>query len=59
VFYVGSSALCVPHSVSEGGAALGAQAGPTRLTSAFRDAGFVSAEVAVATQTNLVIEAKN
>ena len=32
VFYVGSSALCVPHSVSEGGAALGAQAGPTRLT---------------------------
>lgn len=59
VFYVGSSALCVPHSVSEGGAALGAQAGPTRLTSAFRDAGFVSAKVAVATQTNLVIEAKN
>jgi hypothetical protein len=45
--------------VSEGGAALGAQAGPTRLTSAFRDAGFVSAKVAVATQTNLVIEAKN
>jgi SAM-dependent methyltransferase len=59
VFYVGSSALCVPHSVSEGGAALGAQAGPTRLTGAFRDAGFVSAKVAVATQTNLVIEAKN
>ena len=24
VFYVGSSALCVPHSISEGGAALGA-----------------------------------
>lgn len=57
VFYVGSSALCVPHSVSEGGAALGAQAGPARLTAAFRDAGFATAHVAVATATNLVIEA--
>lgn len=57
VFYVGSSALCVPHSMSEGGAALGAQAGPARLTGAFRDAGFTTAHVAVATATNLVIEA--
>lgn len=57
VFYVGSSALCVPHSVSEGGAALGAQAGPGRLTAAFHDAGFTSADVAVATAYNLVIEA--
>ena len=57
VFYVGSSALCVPHSVSEGGAALGAQAGPARLTAAFRDAGFATAAVAIATATNLVIEA--
>ncbi|MDP3890076.1 class I SAM-dependent methyltransferase [Nocardioides sp.] len=57
VFYVGSSALCVPHSVSEGGAALGAQAGPARLTSAFREAGFATARVAVATATNLIIEA--
>lgn len=59
VFYVGSSALCVPHSVSEGGTALGAQAGPARLTGAFRDAGFASAEVAIATATNLVIEARS
>jgi ubiquinone/menaquinone biosynthesis C-methylase UbiE len=57
VFYVGSSALCVPHSISEGGAALGAQAGPARLTRAFRDAGFTSARVATSTMTNLVIEA--
>lgn len=56
-FYVGSSALCVPHSISEGGAALGAQAGPARLTGAFHQAGFASAHVAVATPTNLVIEA--
>ncbi|WP_332644116.1 methyltransferase domain-containing protein [Aeromicrobium sp.] len=59
VFYVGSSALCVPHSMSEGGSALGAQAGPARLTGAFRDAGFTSADVAVATATNLVIEARS
>jgi hypothetical protein len=57
VFYVGSSALWVPHSVSEGGAALGAKAGPARLTAAFRDAGFTTALVAVATPYNLVIEA--
>jgi SAM-dependent methyltransferase len=57
VFYVGSSALCVPHSISEGGAALGAQAGPSRLTAAFREAGFATARVAVATATNLVLDA--
>lgn len=47
----------VPHSVSEGGAALGAQAGPAKLTAAFREAGFTSARVAAATTTNLIIEA--
>lgn len=57
VFYVGSSALCVPHSISQGGAALGAQAGPRRLTGAFEDAGFTDPRVAVATAYNLVIEA--
>lgn len=57
VFYVGSSALCVPHSVSEGGAALGAQAGPAKLTGAFRAAGFGSARVVASTMTNLIIEA--
>jgi 2-polyprenyl-3-methyl-5-hydroxy-6-metoxy-1,4-benzoquinol methylase len=58
VFYVGSSAICVPHSVSQNGAALGAQAGPAKLTGAFREAGFSTAEVAVATAYNLVIEAR-
>lgn len=57
VFYVGSSCLCVPHSISEGGAALGAQAGPERLTAVFHDAGFATARVATATASNLVIEA--
>jgi SAM-dependent methyltransferase len=58
VFYPGSSCLCVPHGVSEGGPALGAQAGPSRLTRLFSEAGFGFAGVAVATPANLVIEAR-
>jgi 2-polyprenyl-3-methyl-5-hydroxy-6-metoxy-1,4-benzoquinol methylase len=57
VFYVGSSAICVPHSISEGGAALGAQAGPAKLTAAFGEAGFGTVEVATTTPYNLVIKA--
>lgn len=57
-YYAASSALCVPHSVSEGGAALGAQAGPARLTAVFVDAGFPTARVAAATAYNLVLEAR-
>lgn len=56
-FYAASSALCVPHSVSDGGAALGAQAGPARLTAALADAGFRGARVAAATPYNLVLTA--
>ena len=55
--YVSRRALCVPNSVSQGGAALGAQAGPARLTAAFVDAGFSTAHVAATTAYNLVIEA--
>lgn len=58
-FYAASSCLCLPHSMSEGGAALGAQAGPARLTGVFRDAGFASARVAATTVGNLVIEARS
>lgn len=58
VFYAASSCICVPTSVSQGGAALGAQAGPARLTGAFTDAGFTTAQVAAATPFNLVIEAR-
>jgi hypothetical protein len=57
-YYAASSALCVPNSVSQGGAALGAQAGPARLTSAFVEAGFSTARVAAETAYNLVIEAR-
>lgn len=58
VFYAASSCICVPTSVSQGGAALGAQAGPARLTGTFTDAGFTTAQVAASTPFNLVIEAR-
>lgn len=57
-FYAASSVLCVPHSLADGGAALGAQAGPARLTAAFTEAGFATARVAASTVGNLVLEAR-
>lgn len=57
-YYAASSCLCVPNSLSQGGAALGAQAGPARLTGAFMDAGFGTARVAASTPYNLVLEAR-
>lgn len=57
-FYAASSCLCVPHSMADGGAALGAQAGPARLTATFVDAGFPIAQVAARTAYNLVIAAR-
>jgi SAM-dependent methyltransferase len=57
VFYAASSCLCVPNSISQGGAALGAQAGAARTIAAFDQAGLVHAQVAAATPFNLVIQA--
>lgn len=57
-YYAASSALCVPNSISQGGSALGAQAGPERLTAAFVDAGFATARVAATTPYNLVLDAR-
>ncbi len=57
-FYAASSALCVPHSVSDGGQALGAQAGPARLVGVLEAAGFDQARVAAATPYNLVLVAQ-
>ena len=56
VFYAASSCLCVPNSVSQGGSALGAQAGPARLIETVEAGGFSSARVAAATPYNLLIE---
>jgi SAM-dependent methyltransferase len=59
LYYTGSTALCVPHSRSEDvGLALGAQAGPARLTAVLHEAGFGSVRVAHETPFNIVLEAR-
>jgi SAM-dependent methyltransferase len=59
LYYTGSTALCVPHSRSEEvGLALGAQAGPARLTAVLEEAGFSSIRVAHETPFNIVLEAR-
>ena len=59
VFYAASTMICTPASMSqEVGLALGAQAGPARLTQVIRDAGFGRVRQATATAFNLVMEAR-
>jgi SAM-dependent methyltransferase len=59
LYYAGSTLLCYTHSRSEDvGLALGAQAGPARLTAVLREAGFGSVRVAHETPFNLVLEAR-
>ena len=59
LYYAGSTALCVPHSRSEDvGLALGAQAGPARLASVLREAGFRSVRTAYESPFNIVLDAR-
>jgi SAM-dependent methyltransferase len=59
LYYSASTAICVPHSRSEEvGLALGAQAGPARLTAVFREAGFGSVRRAHETPFNIVLEVR-
>lgn len=59
LFYAGSTFLCTPCSKSQKvGLALGAQAGPGRLTGVLESAGFSQARVATRSMANLIIEAK-
>ena len=57
-WYAASSSLCVPNSLSQGGAALGAQAGPARTLEVFTDAGYSTARVVANTMFNIVIDAR-
>jgi hypothetical protein len=58
LYYSGSTALCIPHSLSEEvGLALGAQAGPARLADVLREAGFSSVRHAYESPFNIVLEA--
>jgi SAM-dependent methyltransferase len=58
VFYSASTMLCVPHSLSQRGPALGAQAGEGRLRRIAEEAGFGRVRRATATPFNLVLEAQ-
>jgi hypothetical protein len=59
VFYSASTMLCVPHSLSQGGPALGAQAGEARMREVVVDGGgFASLRRATETPFNIVLEAR-
>jgi len=59
MFYSASTILCTPASrAQEVGLALGAQAGPKRLTEVITQAGFAQVRVATQTPFNLVLEAR-
>ncbi|MGH3043863.1 MAG: class I SAM-dependent methyltransferase [Gaiellaceae bacterium] len=59
LYYTASAAMCIPHSRSEDvGLALGAQAGPARLTAVLEEAGFRNVRVAYESPFNIVLEAR-
>jgi predicted O-methyltransferase YrrM len=59
LYYTASAAMCVAHSLSEDvGLALGAQAGPARLTAVLEEAGFRDVRVAHESPFNIVLEAR-
>jgi SAM-dependent methyltransferase len=58
VFYSASTMLCVPHSLSLGGPALGAQAGEAQLKEVVTAGGFAVFRRATETPFNLVLEAR-
>jgi SAM-dependent methyltransferase len=58
VFYSASTMLCVPHSLSARGPALGAQAGEARIRGIASEGGFGRFRRAAETPFNLVLEAR-
>jgi hypothetical protein len=58
LYYSASTMLCVPHSRSQGGPALGAQAGEKRLSEVVTQGGFGKVRRAAETPFNMVLEAR-
>jgi hypothetical protein len=59
LYYAASTMVCIPTSLSqEVGAALGAQAGETRLREVITQGGFSSVRRATETPFNMVLEAR-
>jgi hypothetical protein len=50
--------MCTANALSQGDVALGAQAGPARLSSVLRDAGFREVRVMFETAFNLILEVR-
>jgi SAM-dependent methyltransferase len=57
VFSAASTMICVPASMAFNGPALGACAGPAKLTGVVREGGFSSVRIAAQTPFNIVLEA--
>jgi SAM-dependent methyltransferase len=58
MYYAASTACCVPGALSQDGTALGAQAGPARISAVLAEAGFSRVRVAARTDRHLVLEAR-
>ncbi len=59
LYYAGSTMICVPTSLSqEVGAALGAQAGETKLRNVITSGGFATVRRATETPFNMILEAR-
>lgn len=58
IWYASGHNLCVPNAVSQGGSALGSQAGPARTLRAFADGGFADASQVAESAFNMVIAAQ-
>jgi len=58
VFYSASTMICVPHSLSRRGPALGAQAGEARLRGIAEEGGFTRFRRATQTPFNFILEAR-
>jgi hypothetical protein len=58
VFYGFSTYLCVPNALSQGGHALGAQAGEAALRDVATAAGFTRFRRAAQTPFNIILEAR-
>jgi SAM-dependent methyltransferase len=58
LYYSASTVLCTAHALSDGGHALGAQAGEERLADVFAQAGFGHWRRATETPFNLILEAR-
>lgn len=58
LYLAGSVAICTPSALAHGEEALGAQAGPARISSTLRDGGLSKVTVVDSTPFNLIIEAR-